>query len=416
MLKVIHVNYFDCDGGAARAAHRLHLGMRRIGVDSRMAVLRKVSDDPHVSCILGGRGRIVTSLRQRVADMVLRHQHSPNKTHHSLNLFPSGLAAWLNRSDADIVNLHWLGHETMSIGEIGAIKKPIVWTMHDMWPFSGAEHYDSLDAPGRWRSGYQAKERDTKHNGIDLDAWTYRRKLRAWRNQSFHLASPSRWLAGCAGQSALFSRMPCRVLPNGVDLTVYKPLDRTLARDILSLPQNKRFILFGAVNSTSDARKGFNLLQPALNWLAAHGWKDEAELLIFGASQPEFPPDFGLPTRYLGRFTDDIALNVLYAAADVFVAPSMQDNLPNTLVESLASGTPCVAFDVGGMCDLVEHGHNGLLANPFNTDDFATAIDQVLRGDAAVLRLASRGKAEQSFGDTAAAAGYLDYYREILGE
>jgi len=416
MLKIIHVNFFDCDGGAARAAHRLHQGMRRIGLDSQMVVLRKLGDDPHVHGVSEGNKRIVTLLRQRAANMVLRGQHSPNTIRHSLNIFPSGLANWLNRSDADIVNLHWLGHETMSIAEMGAIKKPVVWTMHDMWPFSGAEHYDDLDAPGRWRSGYLATDRALAHTGFDLDAWTFRRKQRAWKNQTFHLASPSHWLADCARQSALFSRMPIRVIHNGIDLDVYKPVDRAIARGILNLPSNRRLILFGALDSISDARKGFQLLQPALVRLAALGWKDQAELLIFGASTPKQPPDFELPAHYLGRFSDDIALNLLYAAADVFVSPSMQDNLSNTLVESLASGTPCVAFDIGGMRDLIEPGQTGFLARPFDTDEFALGIDQVLRSDAAAMRHACRTQAIRRFGDLTAAGNYQDYYQQILGD
>jgi len=416
VLKVIHVNYFDYEGGAARAAYRLHQGMRRIGLDSRMVVLRKLGDDPHVHGTSEGNRRLITILRQRTASMVLRSQHSPNTAHHSVNLIPSGLANWLNRSDADIVNLHWLGHETMSIAEVGTIKKPIVWTMHDMWPFSGTEHYDDLDAPGRWRNGYLATDRAMAHKGLDLDTWTFRRKLRAWKNQTFHLASPSQWLADCSRQSALFSRMPSRVIHNGIDLGVYKPVNRTIVRGILNLPSNKRFILFGAVDSISDTRKGFHLLQPALLRLAADGWADQVELLIFGASKPKRPPDFGLPTHYLGRITDDIVLNMLYAAADVFVAPSMQDNLPNTLVESLASGTPCVAFDTGGMRDLIEPGRTGFLARPFDTDDLALGIDQVLRSDAATMRHACRTKALRSLGDLMAAENYLAYYQEILGD
>lgn len=405
MLRVLHVNQSDHTGGAARAAHRLHLGMRRIGIDSRMAVIRRTGDDPHVHCPLGLRGRLVCGAHQRAAELLLRGQRSPEHPFRSLNLFPSGLATWINRSDADIVNLHWIGNETLSITEIAAIDRPIVWTMHDMWPFSGTEHYVDLTAPD---------DRGAGHGGLDLDRWIRRRKGRAWRNRTFHLASPSRWLADCALRSPLFSRMPCRVLPNGVDLTRFKPMDRDAARELLDLPSDRRFILFGALSSTSDRRKGFHFLQPALSWIAAAGRADGVEVLIFGASTPEEAPDFGLPTRYLGHFSDDVSLSVLYSAADVFVAPSLQDNLPNTLVESLATGTPCVAFDIGGMADLVDHGHTGYLAQPFRVEDLATGINAVLQGDAAALRRACRQKAERCYGDTTAAARYLEYYQELL--
>ena len=156
--------------------------------------------------------------------------------------------------------------------------------------------------------------------------------------------------------------------------------DYTMARQILNLDPDRRYILFGAMASTSDRRKGFHLLQPALKQLAAReGIGHNTELLIFGACAPEQPVDLGLPAHYMGHLHDDVSLAVLYAAADVFAAPSMQDNLPNTLVEAMSCGTPCVAFAVGGMSDLINSENLGILARPFEVADFCDALASMLR-------------------------------------
>ncbi len=210
-------------------------------------------------------------------------------------------------------------------------------------------------------------------------------------------------------------QQPCKVIPNGIDLECFRPIDRKLARDLLGLAPDRRYVLFGAMSSTSDSRKGFQFLQPALQALAAKpGHAAKTELLVFGANAPASPPNFGLPERYMGIMRDEISLALLYAAADVFVAPSMQDNLPNTLVEALACGTPCVAFEIGGMPDLVEHGYTGYLAKSFCTSELAQGICSVLEVDPDAYRRACRDKAERIFSDRSVARNYLSFYKEVL--
>ncbi len=299
----------------------------------------------------------------------------------------------------------------LSIEEIGRIQKPIVWTMHDMWPFSGAEHYDDLQHPGRYEQGYARATRPVEYRGLDLDACVWRRKQHSWRDKRFHLVSPSNWLADCARRSALMKHQPCTVIPNCVDTDVFKPIDRRLARQLLNLDPDKRYILFGAMSSTSDPRKGFHLLQPALQQLAQRpGINGTTELLVFGASEPANPPDFGLPARYLGSFHDEVSLALLYNAADVFAAPSMQDNLPNTVVEALACGTPCVAFAIGGMVDLIHASADGVLMAPFDAEQFCSGLHDV-------LVLSNRAPRQLSIGSSKGVdsiAAYAALYSEVV--
>lgn len=375
-MKVLHVNTEDVGGGAANAAQRIHKALRNTGVDSHMLVLLQHQTAPHVVQGLGKLQREMHRIKLSISARRLQRQITPgNPELHSLNWFDSGLAEWINRSDFDLVNLHFLGADMLSVAEIGRIRKPVAWTMHDMWPISGAEHYDDMSHPGRYRTPYTSASRPPDHSGPDLDAWVWQRKRKAWAQQRIQLISPSRWLADCATQSSLMGRQPCEVIPNCVDTRCFKPIDRQQARHILGLDPAKRFVLFGAMSSTSNRRKGFHLLQPALQRLATlPGMAGHTELLVFGAHAPQQPPDLGLPVHYLGRFNDDVSLALLYSAADVFVAPSMQDNLPNTIVESLACGTPCVSFRIGGIPDLVHHKVNGWLSEPFDPMDLAEGI------------------------------------------
>jgi glycosyltransferase involved in cell wall biosynthesis len=232
------------------------------------------------------------------------------------------------------------------------------------------------------------------------------------------VVTPSRWLAACAAESALFHDKRILVIPNSLDLNQYKPADKRHARGLLSLPQDKSLVLFGAVQSTSTARKGFPMLADALRILSRMDQPREIDAVIFGASAPEKPFDFCLKTHYLGQVNDDARLALLYAAADVFVAPSIQENLANTVMESLACGTPCVAFDIGGMPDMIEHEVNGYLVKPYEVDDFARGIAWVLEDQRRLQELSrkARQRVETSFSIESVARRYVSLYHEILSQ
>ena len=383
-LRVLHVNASDLDGGAARAAHRIHSALRAIGVDSKLLVVSRREASANVLQPQSPGQRAMHRLRQLASNELMARQLTPtNPTLHSLNFFSSGLAKWINRSDVDVVNLHWLGGEVLSVEEIGRIEKPVCWTMHDMWPFCGAEHYDDLQHPGRYRGRYDRSNRPPGYSGPDLDAWVWRRKRKAWSDRRFHLVSPSRWLGDCARNSTLMAHQPCQVIPNCIDMSVFKRIERRLACQVLNLAPDKQYVLFGAIASTEDPRKGFELLRSALGAIAANSaFAGRVELLVFGAHPPSGGvPDLGLPAHFLGTLHDEVGLALLYNAADVFVAPSMQENFPNTVVESLACGTPCAAFRVGGLPDLIDHGSNGWLAEPYDTQDLSSGIVHLLQRD-----------------------------------
>lgn len=186
---------------------------------------------------------------------------------------------------------------------------------------------------------------------------------------------------------------------------------------MLGLPENKDLVLFGAINATSDPRKGFQYLQPALHKMKEGLLAKNIEIIVFGSSAPKNAPDFGFPVHYLGRLHDEISIALLYSAVDVFVAPSVQDNLPNTVMEALACGTPVTAFDIGGMTDLIDHKINGYLANPFDTIDFARGIEFIFsqKTKTKAMRRSARKKVETNFEIEKVAGMYRNLYEEVLG-
>ncbi|MDY7014865.1 MAG: glycosyltransferase family 4 protein, partial [Cyanobacteriota bacterium] len=316
----------------------------------------------------------------------------------------------------DIINLHWICGGYLQIETLARLGKPIVWTLHDMWPFTGGCHYSQTCDRYTQSCGACPKLNSTRDR--DLSRWVWQRKARAWSNLNLTIVTPSHWLAECARASSLFRHLPVEVIANSLDTRIYQATDKQLAKKQLGFPQNKQIILFGAILATRDRRKGYHLLKAAIQQLALSPRSRNLEVTIFGASQPENAPNFGLKTRYCGTVDDDRSLSLLYSAADVFVAPSLEDNLPNTVMEALACGTPCVAFKTGGIPDLIEHQHNGYLAQPFVIEDLAQGITWILENETRhhQLRDRARKKIEQEFTLNCQSQRYASLFNRLQHE
>ena len=414
-LKVLHVTHSDSGGGAARAAYRMHRALVEAGMDSRMRVRRKSSDDWTVWGPSSLAAKATASLRALIGAQITRLQRTSNANPHSTNRLPSNWASAINRSDADVVHLHWVNAETMSIEDIGRIAKPLVMTLHDMWGFCGAEHYASDDCDARWRRGYNSESRAFDHVGIDLDRQTWRRKRRAWR-RPISILCPSQWLADCARASVLMGNWSVSVIPNVLDTSTFKPLDRSFSRTSLNLPTEARLVLFGAVGGGSDPRKGYDLLLEALQHWRSQAPTDDVLCLIFGQSQPRDLPDLPISTRWIGHLHDDLTLALIYNAADVMVMPSRQESLGQTGTEAQSCGCPVVAFRATGVPDVVEHGTTGYLAKPYDTRDLARGITWVLEdGDRrGRLHEAARRRAVDRWSPSILVPRYLEAYRTAI--
>jgi glycosyltransferase involved in cell wall biosynthesis len=413
-LKILIVNTHEKEGGAARSAYRLHKGLLSIGAESRMLVQYKKSDDPTIIGPKTKVGKGLSLLRPELDSLpliVYRNRTSPIFSPQWVPGFHRGTIAKIN---PDVINLHWVCEGFLNIESITGLKRPVVWTLHDPWAFTGGCHYPSectryIESCGCCPHLQSLKVRDLSHR-------VWKRKKKAYRRIDLTVVTPSRWLAACAKSSSLLGAFRTEVIPNGLDLNRFRPMDNLLARDLLNLPPDKHLILFGAVNATEDTRKGFQYLVPALQKLKDAGWQDKVEIVIFGSSRVSAKEYPAFKTHYLGTMNDDLSLSLAYAAADAFIAPSIQENLSNTVMESIACGTPCIAFNIGGMPDMIEHWKNGYLANPFDIEDLANGISWVIEDPERTRALGrhAREKAEQEFSLELQARRYLTLYEELL--
>ncbi|XGV94362.1 MAG: glycosyltransferase family 4 protein (plasmid) [Leptolyngbya sp. BL-A-14] len=409
-MKVLHLSTTDVEGGAARAAHRLHQGLRSAGIESQMLVRAKFGIDRDVIA----DNAPLTKLGPRLDSLPLRLY-----PHRALAMFssqwaPDALVPTVAQLNPDVVLLHWVCNGFLNIDSLRQFNKPLIWLMHDMWAFTGGCHY--TQECDRYTAQCGKCPHLQSSRDWDLSRWIWQRKAKAWRNLNLTIVSPSTWLAECAQASFLLKDVPVVVIPHGLDLERYKPRDRQFARNLLHLPLDKQLILFGASpGTTGDARKGFQYLAPALEKLAQMGWGQTIELVVFGGNPPDNPPNLGFKIHYLGQFQDDLSLSLVYSAADVMVVPSVQEAFGQTASEALACSTPVVGFKATGLKDIVNHATNGYLASPFDVTDLAQGIAWILEDPERHqhLKLAAREEAEREFSLRLQARRYLSLLTEI---
>lgn len=409
-MKIAMVNHSDINGGAARAAWRIHHALRQFGVDSIMYVNQATSGDWSVSKPIGKVNKLCLNVQPRIGALATRLLKTGNPIMHSPAMFPSSWSKKLDLLDVDIAHLHWINYEMMSISDIARISKPIVWTLHDMWAFCGAEHYTE---DYRWRNGYKTNNRPEYESGFDLNRWTWQRKLKAWK-KPMHIVTPSRWLADCARQSVLMRDWPISVIPNALDVDSWQPVEKKLARQLMHLPTDCPLLAFGAMGGGQDPRKGMDLLLAALDHLK--GQFQDLQLLVFGQRAPRELPDLGFPIHYMGHLHDDLSLRMLYSAADAMVVPSRQEAFGQTASEAHACGTPVIAFDICGLSDIVIHQQTGWLAKAFDAEDLARGIQWVL-SDAtryADLSVQARKNAVARFSYPVVAKQYQNIYSQVF--
>lgn len=419
-MKILHLSTHDTNGGAARATYRLHKGLQDIGLDSQMLVQEKSSSDrtviaPKIRLFQG-----IAKTKLTFETLPLKFYRNRSQTTFFSQWLPDKVVPQVAKINPDIINLHWISGAFMQIESIAKLKQPLVWTLHDMWVFTGGCHV-ARDCQ-RYTQSCGACPQLNSTSDRDLSRWIHNRKTKAWQSlinsNNLTLIAPSNWIAECTKSSSLFKNSRVEVIPHGLNIQKYRPIKQTIAREILNLPQDKKLILFGAIEATSDRNKGFHLLQPALQKLSQAGWGNNTEIVIFGASQPENPPQLGFKTHYLGHLFDDTSLAAVYSAADVMLVPSLQESFGQTASESLACGTPVVAFNATGLKDIVSHQECGYLAQPYDVDDFAKGIAWVLDNPERQEKLSfyAREKAKREFTIEIQSKRYSQLYESAIYE
>jgi glycosyltransferase involved in cell wall biosynthesis len=374
-------------GGAGIAARRLLHGLCEHGVDARMLVQYKESDSELVSQVVARPASIYRRIGGKLRPKLPVAPSAKYKLGRNCDLF-SGVNGPIKQElidilkGCDVLNLHWIARfiDLPHLFQCLPKELPVVWTLHDMNPLTGGCHYDGNC--GKFRIGCGSCPELNSTLNRDYSSKIFQAKLAAFNvlsERQLNIVCLSQWMEALVAESPILSRFPRHVIPNGLDIRVFERLDRNSCKSILGIPQNSTTVLFSAEN-TSSFRKGFDLLQAAISSL---GDLQQVQVMTLG-HLPEQVKDIGLKQHHFGSVRHERMLATVYSAADLFVAPSRQDNLPNTVLEAMACGTPVLGFAVGGLPDMVKVKRTGWLANEVTaeglTEALRTAVNEIRGG------------------------------------
>jgi len=418
-MNILLLNYADSGGGAAIAAYRLAHALHNAGHQVTLGVADKRTASPLVKDLSFKRTffqKVQKKLRSKYEGFLTKYFTTSNKIQHSLNLYSKINIKNINKSDYDIVHFHWIANDTISISDIARIKKPLVWTMHDSWPFCGAEHHPNiLENDTRFIAGYTKQNKPDTTRGFDICKIIYDLKKRYLQKLPIHFIAPSRWEGDWLKKSALFKHHKCTVIPNIIDRDIFYPVaDKNLGKKLFNIPIDKKIIGFGAAYDIDDLKSvkgGFYLLE-ALKKIKN---PENYHLVIFGPASQTFTAEVKIPAFYTGYIASPVILATIYNCCDVFVCPSIIENLPYTCLEAICCGVPVAAFNTGGIPDIVEHKYNGYLAEPFDTDDLHRGIMYAFDN----LKNLSENcikKAEKDFNIKNTAQKHLEVYKKVLSK
>lgn len=371
-MNILHISTDDISGGAGIAAYRLNEAMIQNGINSKLLVINKRSHSNAVVAAYSPIQKIAYSLYSAIYRKLIFKLFKPlyvfsiGKTFSSIHNIPK-------IKEADIIYIHWVENNFIGIKEIQKIlksKKPVIMYMHDMWDITGGCHHsfqcqsytqECKDCPIIQRKIFK----NYTHKIL-------KKKIRLWTPYTnLYFITPSSWLADCTRKSSICTNHSVTVIANLINTQIFKPIDKQFARNTLGLPLNKKLILFGANQGTSNSYKGWNLLKEALYKLKG----EDVELVIFGDNLSDNEiQSIPFPIHSLGYITDSYSLALMYNAADVFVNPSLAESFGMTSLESISCGTFSVSFAVGGLTDIIKHKETGYLAEYKNIDDLVQGV------------------------------------------
>ena len=418
-VRILHLNTYAGNGGAGKACLRLSTALQKQGVHSEIAVNFLFKKNPEVHDLSKGFFyKWLTAagiLFERLANKIfVKHLPIP----FSIPLWGKNISGKKLLRSADLIHIHWINHAFLrpeDIANLLRLNKPVVWTFHDSNAFTGGCHVRYTCDKFEQECG-NCPVLKNSHPG-DLSHRIWKQKSRAYENTDFTIVAPSKWMAESVSRSKLLRSRSIINIPNTLDTEIFKPLSRAESRRTLGLSPEKFILMSGFMPSRKDLHKGTSYLIEGLEIFAReHELEIEnIELVIFGNRDTINVPDFPVKTIFLGTIDTEERLALCYNSADVFLAPSLEDNLPYTVLESLACGTPVVAFTTGGIPDMVEHKINGYLAEYRSSADLAQGISWVFKHpQRELLRTNARAHVMAHFSENVIANRHVEMYKSLL--
>lgn len=418
-MRVLLVNTSEKTGGAAVAAGRLLDALNRNGVKAKLLVREKESEQ---LTVLSANSR----WRKRFCFLWERLRIFMANRFQKKNLFAVDIANCgedITRLDefkeADIIHLHWINQGFLSIKQIEKIlatEKPVIWTMHDMWPFTAVCHHARECEKFKSHCGncpYLAGNREK-----DLSYRIFEKKKELFEGRHLSFIACSHWLENLAKQSSLIKEQSIHCVPNPINLQLFHPEDKAVVREKLGLPLDKKLILFGSVN-TQDPRKGADYLLEACKILKESNPKlsEQVEVIVLGKKSEQLTGRLPFKVHHIGFTTSQKELAGIYNAADLFVTPSLEENLPNMIMEAMACGTPCVGFHIGGIPEMIDHKENGYVSEYRSADDLCRGMEWILTfSDRAALSKACVSKVATTYSETVVTQQIIKIYQKISGK
>jgi glycosyltransferase involved in cell wall biosynthesis len=393
-LHIVLLSYHDSNGGAGIAAGRLKVALENAGHQVDYIVREKASSS---NATKFGNG--IISWLKFIAERLFFLRFEKDKSIRFLfnpGVFGSDISSHPLIQQADIVHLHWVNFGFLSVSDIASLtrlNKPIFWTLHDMWAFTGGCHHSGDCDHFQQSCGDCKFVKNPNPNDFSHRMWEA--KKQGFASKNLHIITCSDWLGNRAKQSSILGDHDIQTIPNAIDTDFFSPTANSLGLD-----SSKKYILFVAMRVNAPA-KGFYLLKEALQFIDSA----TTELLLVGGEMTE---DLPLRSHSFGQVSDKAKMRDIYAAADVFVTPSLEENLPNTIMEAMACGTACVGFKVGGIPEMIEHEKTGYVAQEFDPKDLAKGINWCLESTTAGSK--SRERAVDLYDQKIVAQQHLIYY------
>ena len=372
-MKIVHVNFSDSIGGVAIAVKRIHNTLLENNVNSILVVSEQNDHNSNIFSINKTSETIKNTIKSSISRQLKYIFKTENKNTHSLNIISSNNLDLINSLKPDYVNLHWIGNETISISDIKKIKSKIVWTLHDMWPFCGAEHYTD---DSRYIDGYLKNNRPIYEKGVDINKFIWKKKIKYFNNIGKIICN-SKWMYDCAKKSYLFKDKKISQIPLMLDAKIWKPFEKEYARKFFNIALKSKVIIFGADNYLKNKRKGFDLFKKAISEIKKN-FQEEIVIMLFGVTElnlKEIENELNnIKIINIGKISDENLLRLVYSCADVVVVPSLTESFGLVGQESIHCGVPCVVFESTGLTSIINHKQNGYVAKYNSTEDLSTGI------------------------------------------